>query len=231
MSTDESADSTDALCFDMYGTLCDTSSVTAALGEHLDVAAGFVADVDARWRRTQLRYAQQVAMMDTYQPFAAVTERALDYALAFYDLDPSEEARVEIIEAYDDLDPFPDAADALAELGETHTVAVLSNGNPDMLETLAENAGLAPHLDEVISAHEVRTFKPDPAVYRNAAERLDRDIGDCRLVSSNAWDVAGAASAGMATAWVNRAREPPEEVGGDPDRTVESLSALADSLP
>ena len=223
-------DDNEALCFDMYGTLCDTSSVTAALGQHLDVAAGFVADVDALWRRTQLRYAQQVALMDDYRPFSAVTERALDYALEFYDLDPTEAARAEVIAAYDDLDPFPDAADALAELGEDRTVVVLSNGNPEMLETLAENAGLAAHLDDVVSAHEVRTFKPDPAVYRNVADRLDRSLGDCRLVSSNPWDVAGAASAGMATAWVNRAREPPETVGGDADLTVESLSALAEAL-
>jgi 2-haloacid dehalogenase len=223
-------DQNDALCFDMYGPLCDTGSVSAALGEHLDVADGFVADVDALWRRTQLRYAQQVALMDEYRPFAEVTERALDYALEFYDLDPGEAAREEILGAYDELDPYPDAADALAELSERHTVVVLSNGNPEMLTALAENAGLADHLDDVVSAHEVRTFKPDPAVYGNAADRLDRDLGDCRLVSSNAWDVAGAASAGMATAWVNRGREPPETVGGEADLTVDSLAALADAL-
>ena len=221
---------TDALCFDMYGTLCDTGSVTAALGEQLDVADGFVTDVDALWRRTQLRYAQQVALMNEYRPFSEVTERALDYALDFYDLNPAEEARDEIVAAYDELDPYPDAADALAELSETHTVVVLSNGNPEMLEELAANAGLAGHLDDLVSAHEVRTFKPDPAVYENAADRLDRAVGDCRLVSSNPWDVAGASSAGMATAWVNRTREPPETVGGEADLTVESLSALADSL-
>jgi 2-haloacid dehalogenase len=221
------SDTDEALCFDMYGTLCDTGSVSAALGEHLDAATGFVADVDALWRRTQLRYAQQVALMDEYQPFSAVTERAIDYAFDFYDLDPPEEIRQAIILAYDDLDPFPDAVDALAELGDERTVVVLSNGNPEMLETLAENAGLAPHLDDVISAHEVRTFKPDPAVYRNAADRLDRDLGNCRLVSSNAWDVAGAARAGMATAWVNRNREPAERVGGTADLTVESLGELA----
>ncbi|WP_135851394.1 haloacid dehalogenase type II [Halorussus salinus] len=224
------SDDTDALCFDMYGTLCDTSSVTAALGEHLAIADGFVADVDALWRRTQLRYAQQVALMDEYRPFSEVTERALDYALEFYDLTPPEEAREEIVAAYDELDPYPDAADALAELGERHTVVVLSNGNPEMLEELAANAGLAAHLDDIVSAHEVRTFKPDPAVYRNAADRLGRSLGDCRLVSSNPWDVAGAASAGMATAWVNRTREPPETVGGEADLTVESLSALTDPL-
>jgi 2-haloacid dehalogenase len=224
------SDSDEALCFDMYGTLCDTSSVTAALGEHLDVADGFVADVDALWRRTQLRYAQQVALMDAYRPFSVVTERALDYALAFYDLDPSEAVRQEIIAAYDELDPFPDAADALAALGEEHTVVVLSNGNPEMLETLAENAGLLAQLDDVVSAHEVRTFKPDPAVYENAADRLDRSIDDCRLVSSNPWDVAGAGNAGMATAWVNRTREPAETVGARADLTVESLSGLVEAL-
>src|SRR6056297_3804405 len=99
-----------ALCFDMYGTLCDTGTVTAALGDHLGVADGFVTDVDALWRRTQLRYAQQVALMDEYRPFSEVTERALDYALDFYDLNPAEEARDEIVAAYDELDPYPDAA-------------------------------------------------------------------------------------------------------------------------
>ncbi|MFC7080683.1 haloacid dehalogenase type II [Halorussus caseinilyticus] len=223
-------DEPDALCFDMYGTLCDTSTVTTALGDHLDVADGFAADVGALWRRTQLRYAQQVALMDDYAPFREVTERALNYALDFYDLDPADGERQRVLDAYDDLDPFPDAADALADLGGRHAVVVLSNGNPEMLDTLAENAGLADRLDDVVSAHEVRTFKPDPAVYRNAADRLDRAVGDCRLVSSNPWDVAGAASAGMATAWVNRSREPPERVGGDAELTVASLAALVDSL-
>ena len=223
------SDDTDALCFDMYGTLCDTSSVTAALGEQLAIADGFAADVDDLWRRTQLRYAQQVALMDEYRPFAEVTERALNYALEFYDLNPAASVREEVIAAYDELDPYPDAADALAELSESHTVVVLSNGNPEMLAELAANAGLAEHLDDIVSAHEVRTFKPDPAVYRNAADRLDRSLGDCRLVSSNPWDVAGAVSAGMATAWGDRTREPPEEGGGEAGPTVETLSGVADS--
>ena len=162
LSSDMTDPPGEALCFDMYGTLCDTSSVAAALGEHLDVAAEFVADVDALWRRTQLRYAQQIALMDAHRPFSTVTERALDYALDFYDLDPSETARREIVAAYDDLDPYPDAADALAELGWDYPVVVLSNGDPEMLETLAENAGLAGHLDDIVSAHEVRNVQARP---------------------------------------------------------------------
>ncbi|MFC7045489.1 haloacid dehalogenase type II [Halobacteriaceae archaeon GCM10025711] len=165
----------DALCFDMYGTLCDTSSVTGRLGEVLDVPDRVAADVDGLWRRKQLQYSYQRGQMDDYAPFWEVTGDALDYALAFYGFDVDERSRDRIRDAYNHLDPFPDAVEALERLGEAgYAVTVLSNGNPEMLATLAENAGLASHLDDVISADEVSTFKPAPAVYENAARRLDR---------------------------------------------------------
>ncbi|MFB6068496.1 MAG: hypothetical protein ABEJ90_01040 [Halobacterium sp.] len=76
----------------------------------------------------------------------------------------------------------------------------------------------------------MKTFKPAPDVHENAADRLGRDIGDCRLVSSNAWDIAGAGRVGMATGWGNRRRDPPEAVGPAPDVTAGSLAELADRL-
>ncbi|WP_049936858.1 haloacid dehalogenase type II [Haloplanus natans] len=219
------------LCFDMYGTLCDTSSVRTRLGEALDVPERLVAAVDETWRRKQLQYSYQSAQMDDYEPFWEITGHALDYALAAYDLDPTPDTRERIRSAYDRLDPFPGAVEALTRLGEAgHDVVVLSNGNPAMLERLAENAGLAPHLDGVLSADAVRTFKPDPAVYEHAAETLDRPLDDCRLISSNAWDVAGAGNAGMATTWVNRTRDPPESIGATPGRIADTLPAVADDL-
>jgi 2-haloacid dehalogenase len=216
------------ICFDMYGTLCDTSSVRTRLGEELDVADRLVAAVDETWRRKQLQYSYQSAQMDEYEPFWSLTEHALDYALAQFDLDPDSETRERILAAYDHLEPFSGAAETLDRLSaDGHEVVVLSNGNPEMLERLAENAGLWPHLDGVVSAHAVRTFKPDPAVYEHAAEALGRLLDDCRLVSSNAWDVAGAGNAGMATTWVNRTRDPPETIGARPDVEVTTLRAVA----
>ncbi|WP_251344054.1 haloacid dehalogenase type II [Haloplanus halophilus] len=219
------------LCFDMYGTLCDTSSVRTRLGEELGVADRLVAAVDETWRRKQLQYSYQSAQMDDYEPFWSITDHALDYALAQYDLDPDAETRERILGAYDHLEPFPGAVETLDRLSAAgHDVVVLSNGDPEMLERLAENAGLAPHLDGIVSAHGVRTFKPDPAVYEHAAETLDRPLDACRLISSNAWDVAGAGNAGMATAWVNRTRDPPEAIGARPDVEVTTLPAVVDAL-
>jgi 2-haloacid dehalogenase len=218
---------TAALCFDMYGTLCDTSSVTRRLGEVLDVSGVLTDAIDETWRRKQLQYSYQAAQMNAYEPFWEVTAKALDYALAAYGLDPGDDARERIREAYDHLSPYPDAARTLERLGDAgYTVTVLSNGNPEMLGRLADNAGLTPHLDDVISADEVTTFKPDPAVYENAARRLGADIGACRLVSANAWDVAGAGNAGMGVAWVNRRRDPPETIGPAPETEVGALAEL-----
>lgn len=221
----------DALCYDMYGTLCDTSSVTDRLGEVLDVTADLVAAVDRLWRRKQLQYSYHRGQMEAYVPFRAVTADALDYALAFYEIEVDEDERERILAAYDHLAPLPGAEEALDRFGQTgYTQVILSNGNPEMLETLAESAGLLDRLDGIVSAHEVETFKPGPGVYRNAADRLDRDIGDCRLVSSNAWDIAGASNAGMATAWINRNREPPERLDERADVEVRTLDELPAAL-
>ena len=217
----------EALCFDMYGTLCDTSSVTETLGDELGVADELVAAVDDLWRSKQLQYSYQVALMDAYEPFWSVTERALQYALAYWSLDTEAETRDRILRSYEHLSPFPAAFAALERLADDgHVLTVLSNGNPEMLETLATNAGLDEYLSEIISADEVRTFKPAPAVYENAASRLDRSVENCWLVSANAWDVAGASAAGMATAWIDRTRIPFETIGGQPDRTLSTLAEL-----
>jgi 2-haloacid dehalogenase len=215
----------------MYGTLCDTGSVTDRIGAELDAPAPLAEAIDAAWRGRQLRYSLWAALMGAYEPFWSLTERALEYALALYGVDADAETRAAVLAAYDDLDPYPDAVETLSRLRDAgYATVVLSNGNPAMLSRLAENAGLAPGLDDLLSADRAGTFKPAPAVYESAAAALGRDVGECRLVSANAWDVAGAGAAGMATAWVNRDRAPRERLGPAPDLTADSLAGVADEL-
>ncbi|WP_435097711.1 haloacid dehalogenase type II [Halarchaeum sp. P4] len=218
----------EALCFDMYGTLCDVSSVADAIESELDVPTSLAADVDTLWREKQLEYAFHRGAMGRYEPFDVVTREALDYALDYYGLDAT--ARAALMQAYDDLEPYPDTLDALASLAERHDTVVFSNGTPAMLDALAANTSIDAHVDGLVSADAVEALKPDPAVYEHVASDLGRPIEECRLVSSNAWDVAGASAAGMRTAWVNRANAPAERVGGDADLEVPDLEALAETL-
>lgn len=216
-----------AYCFDMYGTLFDTSTVRTRMCDRINAPEPFIDEVVQLWRTKQLTYSFQLALMDAYEPFWDVTATALEYALDYYDLHPAADDIAAILAAYETLDLYPAARDALLNLSSTETkLAILSNGNPDMLETLADNAGIIELFDVMISADAVRTFKPAPAVYENAAAELEVPLADCWLVSGNAWDVAGATHAGMEAAWVNRANEPFEPIGGDPTKVIRSLDEL-----
>jgi 2-haloacid dehalogenase len=56
----------------------------------------------------------------------------------------------------------------------------------------------------VISVDDVKTYKPDPRVYRYLAERLGSPLENTWLASSNGWDVIGAKAAGLRAAWIKR---------------------------
>jgi 2-haloacid dehalogenase len=220
-----------ALCFDAYGTLFDTASVRDRLGERLDAPAEVVDEVVDLWREKQLVYSYQLALMEAYRPFRAVTDAALDYALDYYEFEPRAIDVDAALAAYEALTPYPDVEPTLDRLAEAECrLAVLSNGDPGMLEAVIENAGIDGRFEAVVSADEVETYKPAPAVYERAAERLDEPLADCWLVSANAWDAAGAAQAGMGVAWIDRSGDPPERIGGEPDLTVPTLTDLVDEF-
>jgi 2-haloacid dehalogenase len=132
-----------------------------------------------------------------------------------------------VLGRYDGFEPFPDVVPALEALaGRGHRMAVLSNGSRSMLRNCLAASGLQQHVPVVISVDAVRAYKPHPAVYRLAAETLQRPIDWIRLVSSNPFDIVGASAAGMRTAWVNRAAHPFDTLGPEPDITVGSLADL-----
>ncbi|MGH7342376.1 MAG: haloacid dehalogenase type II, partial [Candidatus Rokuibacteriota bacterium] len=151
------------------------------------------------------------------------------YACRSLGLALTADARTRLLEAYLTLTAFPDVKpglEALKTLG--FRLAILSNGEPRMLEAAARSAGILPLLDHVVSVEEVKIFKPSPRVYNLAPERLGVSNGELGFVSSNSWDAAGAASAGLRTFWIQRsAAEPPEELGFGAEQVVHALTDLA----
>jgi 2-haloacid dehalogenase len=104
-------------------------------------------------------------------------------------------------------------------------LAILSNGAPRMLEAAARSAGIFDLLDRVLSVQEVQIFKPSPHVYSLAPQRLNVTRAELGFVSSNSWDVGGAAAARLRTVWIQRtATEPP---GFTADRVVRTITELA----
>jgi 2-haloacid dehalogenase len=213
-----------AYVFDAYGTLFD---VHAAIGRYRAQAGAEADRFSEIWRTKQLEYTWTLTLAGRYVDFWSLTERALDYAFARV---PSVDRalRAKLLDAYLTLDTFPDARAALADLKARRLqVGILSNGTPGMLEAAVAAAGIADRCDAVLSVDAVRMYKPRPQVYALVTERFGVGAEAVVFVSSNRWDVMGAAAFGFRAVWVNRGRMPDEYAELPPLRQVNDLTGLA----
>ncbi len=219
------AEGIEAFAFDAYGTLFDVFSVTALCEElfpgHGDALA-------QRWRTKQLQYSLLRSLMGRHRDFWLVTGDALVHAAASLGLDLTEARRERLMDAYLSLAAFPDVRPGLEALKDQGLrLAILSNGEPRMLEAAARSAGIDHLLDDIISVEEVKIFKVSPRVYNLGLERLGVDRSALGFVSSNSWDIAGATSAGLTTFWIQRAAaEPPDELGFAAHHVVAAITDL-----
>jgi 2-haloacid dehalogenase len=212
-----------AYVFDAYGTLFN---VHAAIARHRAAAGVDAERFSEIWRTKQLEYTWTLTLAGHYVDFWALTERALDYTFARV---PSVDRalRPKLLDAYMKLDAFPDARAVLTELkARGARLAILSNGSPRMLGAAVEAAGIAGLLDAVLSVDAVRLYKPRPEVYALVTDALAIAPSDATFVSSNRWDVMGAASFGFKALWVNRTRAPDEYAALAPLREITDLAML-----
>ncbi|HVI50308.1 MAG TPA: haloacid dehalogenase type II [Candidatus Sulfotelmatobacter sp.] len=211
-----------AVVFDAYGTLFNLNAM-AELAQNLGDRAFVLNDL---WRRKQLEYTWLRSLTGQHADFLQVTGEALDYAMEALGLhDPA--LRVRLVGAYLTPTAYPEASAVLETLkGAGLGRVILSNGAPAMLASGTAAAGLAPLLDAVLSVEKAGVFKPHPSVYDLACKQFGLPPGKIAFVSSNGWDVAGAAAFGFRVAWVNRAGLPRERLPSGPEAVIPDLSTL-----
>ena len=217
------------LAFDVYGTLIETHGVIVALKKHVgDKAREF----SRAWREKQLEYSFRRGLMRNYQNFAVCTGNALDYTGAFYKVPLSREDKEELLDIYRALPAFDDVAEGLALAKDSgYRLYAFSNGSSDAVETLLKRSGIREYFIDVVSVDEIKSFKPDPDVYRHFLKRAGASGTDAWLISSNPFDVIGAISSGMKAAWVKRAPDALFDPWGiEPTLTANSLSHLAEQI-
>ena len=220
---------------DSYTTLVDVGSQADALETHVaDMDDG--ESVSQLWRSQYLQYSMIANDIDEYRPFWELIGQGLRYALETKGYDVSADVRNEIRRTVykDQLTVFDDVTDGIGRLVDVgYEVYVLSNGNPEMLRHLVSAADITDLIADTISADEIETYKPDPAIYRHAATRTNTPIEEILHVSGGGMrDVWGAKHAGMNAGWLARPEQnaPREELGRDPDIVVADLYDLADCL-
>ena len=213
-----------AVCvFDAYGTLFDYN---AAAARHAAALGGKAAPLAELWRLKQLQYTWLRSLMGRYVGFWQVTGDALDYSMAALDIDDPA-LRDNLMDAYRTLDAYPDVSQTLATLrAQGLRTAILSNGEPGMLDAAVAAAGIGDSLDAVLSVEEVGIFKPHPSVYQLVVDRLGVPADRVSFQSSNAWDANGAAAFGFRVAWCNRFGQGQERVPEPPDAEIATLAEL-----
>jgi len=134
-----------------------------------------------------------------------------------------EEAFDEYFAARNEVECYPDALPALERLAARFPLVSLSNGNADL-----ERIGLARFFHFSISSRSFGKAKPAPEIFHAACAGLDLDPGEVLHVGDDPLaDVAGAHSAGMRSAWINRSGAQWVHETAAPDLIVRDLNELA----
>ncbi len=221
----------EACVFDAYGTMFDVHSAVARCREDFGLEPGPAQTLSEVWRGKQLSYSWLRSLMgpEHYVPFWQVTGDALDFALdTAFPSGPPAALRQALMDSYLRLDTYPEVLGVLQTLKAAGMkTAILSNGSPDMLQSVCDSTGCTPLLDAILSVDEVGVFKPDPRIYRLTVERLDISApAAVSFQSSNAWDAAAASAFGFRVAWCNRFGQARERLPGSPDIELTSLDRL-----
>ena len=217
-----------AVVFDAYGTLFDVAAAArmAAAEPGQDTLARVWPRLADDWRRKQLEYTWLRTITNQYADFAQVTADGLDWAMAAQGLSDLT-LRARLLALYDRLPAYPEVAATLTTLRDAgYATAILSNGTPSMLASAIAEAGLDAQFDAVLSVEAVTTYKPSTRVYDLVGQRFGCTPGQVLFVSSNGWDVAGAAGYGFVTVWVNRAGLPQDRLANRPAFVRTDLTSI-----
>jgi 2-haloacid dehalogenase len=201
----------DAIAFDAFGTLFDLEALREPMGS--DAFDAFISRL--------IPWTWHLTASGAFSPLPELARLAAGAAGA---ADPAAVARgLSKLPAFEDVRAGLDALTG-------RRLALLSNGTLEGAASLLSGAGLAPCFEHMLTADQVERYKPARELYALAPRAFQTRADRILMVSSNEWDIAGAAQAGLMTAWLRRGRAPSWVLGCEPDLVLGSLGELAGRL-
>lgn len=153
-------------------------------------------------------------------PLDALLLESFEKLVRDFHLEKEDKKKLEMLgQVWHRLSPWPDSIPGLKKISANYRVAALSNGNTILLIDMAKNAGLP--WDSIVSAEQVKKYKPEKEVYQLAAESLGPLPEQVIYVASHKWDLLASKALGFKTAYIPRPNElgssiPPEDPYPDP---------------
>jgi 2-haloacid dehalogenase len=215
------------LCvFDVNETLLDL----AALDDFLAEVTG-AAEARETWFELMIHNALTITAAQGYRPFGEIGASCLSAVASRYGRTATPKHQQELGERMRRLPAHPEVADAITRLREAGLrVVTLTNSIQDVAEDQLVNSGLRPLVDAVYSADTVHRLKPAPEPYHHVLDAENTASADAVLIAAHDWDVAGAAAAGLTTAFVSRGDRIPLPAGQTPTMSGPTVDSIADQL-
>jgi len=212
------------IAFDVYGTLIDTQGVLDLLKVFVGEKAQLFSET---WRLKQLEYSFRRGLMQRYEHFSVCTKDALNFTCVSLAENLTETQKQELLDRYKILPAFNDVNGALSELSQKYKLIAFSNGESASVTALLDNAKISDYFSDVVTADEISMFKPSPEIYQHLLNRLDSTAEQTWLISSNPFDVIGAKSYGLKSAWVKRSEAAVYDPWGiEPNVVIDKLDDL-----
>jgi 2-haloacid dehalogenase len=217
---------------DQYGTVVDMQSGLTEVATPYLKSKGWEGNPYSFvtwWRRTHFENSMIDALLHKeHTPYREIGHRSVSFVLERAGISHTIEEVHALVGEIEKLRPFPEVPEALARLQTRYQLVVLSNGDPDMLETAKKYHGIP--FDRVISVKEANAFKPHVATYTKAAELLGLRMDEVLFVANHAFDCIGAKSAGMRTAFIDRRQRPFGITPHQPDILARTMKDLANVM-
>ena len=194
----------DALTFDCYGTLIDwESGILAGLRVALGDSISDVSDEQLLQEFSRHEHEAEVP----YKGYREVLGLTLRLLAAERGITTSAEQEAQFGGSVVDWPASPDSHDALAKLQKVFKLVVITNCDDDLFAASAKRLGI--EFDEVITAQQVGSYKPNIANFHFAHEKIARTLGISKdrilhVAQSLFHDHGPAKSIGMTTVHISR---------------------------
>jgi 2-haloacid dehalogenase len=223
---------TEVISFDCYGTLVDWES--GILGALREMASGRNVDLSDEAILSTYAEIEPALQGGSYRSYRSILKELAGEFARRFGFEATEAECHALPDSIARWEPFPDTVPALRALKARYKLAILSNIDNDLLAGTLRR--LEVPFDWLVTAEEVRSYKPGPAHFEELLRRtgLPREE-HLHAAESLFHDIAPARALGIPNVWVQRANpgrgaKASRVVEVAPDRTVADLRGLADLL-
>jgi 2-haloacid dehalogenase/putative hydrolase of the HAD superfamily len=212
--------------FDVYGTLIDWETGAFEAFNAEAVRDGFTLERDELI--PLFHEIQQQIQAGSYELYAEVLRRtAVQIAKQLgWPLEPSRSGFLP--DSVQRWKPFKETSTQLQKLAKKYQLGLLSNIDDKLLGQTRRH--IAIDFDLVVTAQQVRSYKPEPPHFTECARRIGGKRGWVHVAASHYHDVAPCVKQRVPVIWVNRGKETLEASAKKPTAEVTTLKDAAKLL-